>query len=244
MSFKLWLMILSALSLVVANECVRAGASRAVFAFSGGEVARLELNGTTTLEASNQGWWDQFGSHASDNPSYVAGLCGTSDACMNLQDTVYRDFFVFDLSNFVGTVNSAKLILFNPADPPGPGYISTHPVEIFEVRGINISPLNLTANGTLRTDIFNDLGSGSLYGQVSISEADDGTDVTIALNALSVQTIRATVGSTIAFSGSVRDIPEPRAACLTAVGLGLLIWRIGRVNDRRCAIRLPNHRPR
>ena len=72
----------------------------------------LILGQSTTLTATDVGWYDNTGFNNPSNQNYIVGQgVGPSG------EEVFNDFFVFDLSGVSGQVIGAQLNAFNPASP-------------------------------------------------------------------------------------------------------------------------------
>ena len=96
--------VAATIGMLSASGIAHAGFSNVVFAYTSGPydyfpvyergLQQLSLNGgATVIDATVTGWYDQTGFHDSTNPNYIAGTCGSSDAC-NGYDTNYRDFLL------------------------------------------------------------------------------------------------------------------------------------------------------
>ena len=69
-----------------------------MFGFTPTGSQTLTLNGGAyVIQASAQGWIDQFGSGNGADGNYIVGNC-TVGGCGDGVDGEYRDYFVFDLS--------------------------------------------------------------------------------------------------------------------------------------------------
>jgi len=162
----------------------------------------LALNADTIrLNALDSGWYMSDGFHSSTNQNYVAG---------NTIGLEHRDFFVFDLSGVSGPITSAELSLFNPCATCAPenfdGYLSPNASETYQVTNVNTPVATLEASNTGAVSIFSDLGTNTLYGAQSVSAADDGQQVLIALNGDAIAALSASTGL-FAFGGRLIGLP-------------------------------------
>ncbi len=109
---KVWLILSVGLMAMMLSASAFAGASSAIFAFTPGlgTPGTLMLD-STSVTANFTGWYDDTGSHGAGNPNYIAGVCGSSDAC-NGGDENQHNFFVFAIPS--GTYSSAVLWIYNP----------------------------------------------------------------------------------------------------------------------------------
>jgi hypothetical protein len=147
----------------------------------------------TVVNALHQGWYQSTGFNAPSNSNYVIGW----DA---LQGVDSRNFFVFDIPASTEVVVAAQLELYNPAG----GFGSLDPTETITIYDVATSIADLDAGGTDRTDIFDDLGSGVIYGSKAVSAADVNTSIHIPLNANFLQL--AQVGGTVAVGGALTSL--------------------------------------
>jgi hypothetical protein len=157
---------------------------------------KIALAGTVIFSAVDSGWYRVDGAHTASNESYMVG---------SLAGTEFRNWFVFDLSTLTDTAVAATLRVSNPID----GYSSTDATEIYSTFDV------LTNATTLRSDhasgsaegsaIFGDLGGGLGYGDRTVSAADNGTLVSVALNTDAVLAINA-AASTFAIGGRLTTL--------------------------------------
>lgn len=199
----------------------------------------LASTASAQLLSQNLGRYDNFG--VSDTSAYTTGRFDDGYA--------FRSFFVFDRPGT--TVHAARLELFNPFptdDYPEAGFTSADAWEtlsVFDVTTDLTSLLDGSANA------FDDLGSGTLFGEVSVSDADDGSWITIDLNAdflallnggsgqfalgLSLTSLRDTFGEwEVVFAGSESEpaarlyvalpqTPVPEPSTYGLIGAGVLL---------------------
>jgi hypothetical protein len=147
---------------------------------------------TVVINETDRGWYREPGTHFPANPNYFVGdnrgtTCGGGSTCDDFRD--YRNFFAFDLSNVVSPIASAKLAL----TVPGAGYSSSDPSENYEVHDV-VTSITSLLNGTGGSAAWNDLGSGVVYGNRTMTAADMGTVVEIKLNSSAIAAMNATHG--------------------------------------------------
>lgn len=165
--------------------------------------------GADVMSWSDSGWYDSTGFHVDVNNNYIVGFQGTYLA--SGPPITFNDFFVFDLSTVSGPITSAVLSVFNPACSIVCGYQSQSRTETYTVFDVSTPIGTLEANHTgvgsaLAPAIFNDLGSGTIFGSRTVSAADNGTMVDIVLNHDAIVAINANLGGRIAFGGSLTSL--------------------------------------
>jgi hypothetical protein len=220
---------------VAAGGPAFAGPSSAVFANADGSLpGNVVLNltiagGLDAIGNRGSGNYDQTGAHDPTNAFYLAGVCGSSDACLG-DDLARRDFFTFDLSGVSSPVTAATLSIFNPDAtvlpgsglPVAPGYISDTASLTYSLFEQSASAATIE-NGTQDLGIYAGLGSGNLLGTTSVSAADDGQFVNLALDARAIADLNAASGGLFAMGGAVSpgaaSVPEPATLSLMALGL-------------------------
>lgn len=212
------LLPLAVLGFLAVSVPAMAVPSRAIFGFSGTTAVDLVIDGTTVIHSLDTGWYSDTGSHLDGIPNYFAGLCG--DGCS--PEGELRDFAVFDLGEFAGGASSAVIRLFNPVG----GYISPNPSELYRLFDVSTGVRDLMADQTDATGIFDDLGSGLIFGSRIVTVADDGSYIEIALNPDGLDSLNEAVGSW-AVGGAVDLVgqPVPEPTTLLLLGSGLLVGR-------------------
>ena len=177
---------------------VRTGLSGLVSGNGGGyfdnfRVTSLDAE-TIILDPLDYGHYESTGLHQPRVMGYVAGHNGSG-----IID--YRDFFVFDLTSVTMPVLAAELQLRNGQN----GYDSINPTETYVLHGVSTPIATLISGGSGLTDIYDDLGSGTLYGSVVMSQENNGQIVSIQLNRDFLKDIRKMEGL-VALGGSLTDI--------------------------------------
>jgi hypothetical protein len=189
---------------------------------------------TTTLNWADSGWYKSSGEHFAGNTNYIAGYCDAVGCLANAGD--FRNFFVFNTAPVAGTVTSGILRLRNGNVPVGGVY------SIFDVT----TPITtLLMGGFGLTSVYDDLGSGVLYGSATVESSDvvGRAFVDVVLNAQAIAAINAGNGlfaiggnfdsTMFAFGGTntderrqlilqTNDVPEPSSVALSALGVGLV----------------------
>lgn len=198
-----------------------------VFAFSGSlnpedGATQLVLNGgSIVLNARARGWYDTNQSNASGNDTFVVGFQRSNE---------FRNFFVFDLAGIAAPITSARLRLLNTFaqfdTPRAWTYYN------WDFTG-DIGALESLAGNP---GIFNDLGSGILYGATDVSNAPSQNRqfLNFDLNASALNRINQggtfVVGGSLT-QGNITAVPEPgewAAMGILAAGLGGLVVRARR----------------
>lgn len=175
---------------------------------------QLILNGTTTINAANTGWYQNAGlSNQPEGTNYITGLCSTCGG------PIYRDFFVFNIPRGI-TVTSASLNIDTYV------YDSVNPTETLSLFDVTTSLSSLVA-GTGGLAAYNDLGSGVFYGSRVYTPADQNLFREFALDAAAVSAIQQSIGGSFAMGGSLdaAAVPEPSTLALMAGALSLLAVR-------------------
>ena len=217
------LLPLAVLGFLAVSVPAMAVPTQGVFGFTTSSTVELVIDGTTTFLAADTGWYSAAGVHHASIPNYFAGFCGVDNCAVEEE---IRDFAVFDLGEFTGGATSAVIRLFNPAG----GYVSPNPSELFRLYDVSTGVRDLVADQTDATDIFDDLGSGLVFGSRIVTSADGGTFVEITLNADGLDSLNRAIGSwavggALDLSEAPAPEPVPEPATLLLLGSGLILGR-------------------
>lgn len=150
---------------------------------------------TMSITSFDAGWYRSDGAHSTANTNIIAGRTNFGS---------YNNFFAFDLAGVSGKVLDARLTIASNGR-----YQSYSNSATYSVHGVSTSVSSLVG-GTGGTAAYADLGSGTLYGQTTVSTPGNRTrtmpTVTLVLdNAL--RDLNAAQGGQIAFGGSTDASP-------------------------------------
>lgn len=178
----------------------------------------LVLNGVSVYNI-NSGWYSEMGNHYSGNTNYFCGI--------QAGGYIYRNFFAFDLSQLSGLgitlpITTASLRVMQYGGSPSTevlwylsGVSSSH--QSIDQTYLEESPAGI--------EIFNDLGSGPLYGSYLVDRSLPNTNfITVPLNSIAISKINQAVGSVFVIGGLLDEVPpeqEPAAIPLSYWALGL-----------------------
>jgi hypothetical protein len=146
-------------------------------------------------EAADLGWYNSSGIHQSFNENTLTGQLGEE----------YRSFYLWHLPSFSGTVTSARIQL-DLQYSLGSASLAPQTGRMFDVSAGSLDSLTLDDGGGLGGTIFDDLGSGSSYGDFVISSADDRTIFTVILNSNALSALGASAGQPFALG--MRNVTE------------------------------------
>jgi hypothetical protein len=144
--------------------------------------------GTRIIPAIDSGWYSETGFHAPSNLNYIVGDYRRPGVPDPKEDV--RNFFVFDLSRVTQPIVSANLELTVPA---ADGYGSADPSENYELHDV-VTSLAALLDGTGGVAAHADLGSGIVYGNRLMSDADEGQLVEITLNSSAIAALNSSHG--------------------------------------------------
>jgi len=152
------------------------------------------------LDAVDSGWFSPT-QHIGQNENYVVG---------NVDSVERRNFFIFDLGGVTGEITGATLSLYNPDSDLAflKGYVSPDPTETYTLFDVTTatSTLKLSQVGAAAAAVFDDLGAGTILGQVTLSSADNGTTVSIVLDGDALAALNAARGGEFAIGGALTTL--------------------------------------
>jgi len=136
------------------------------------------------LGVDNQGWWSATRNANNSNDNYALTSTG-------------RNFFTFDLSSLAGPVASATVELRR--------YIySGEAAETFEFFDVSTDAATLNNNTGTSAVIYDDLGTGTSYGQFEVSSVGTTSQLLhFHLNAAAVADINGAAGVFFSIGGSL-----------------------------------------
>jgi hypothetical protein len=154
------------------------------------------------INAIDSGWYAETGLHVATNDNYVVG---------EVAGLVRHNFFVFDLTAVVDDIASASVQLYNPTNalPALRGYISPDATETFDLYDVSTPIASLSASsaiGPAGVAVFDDLGTGTVLGQRVVSAADNGTTISLTLNADGLAALNAARGGLFALGGALSSL--------------------------------------
>lgn len=163
----------------------------AVAAFTGGaQAATYTFDTSENATTHNLGNWSASAANTSTNTNYAAGYSGTTE---------WRNFFSFNLASLGPNMQvvSATLELRKY------GYTSPDASETVQFFDVSTAAATLNNNNGLSISIFNDLGSGTGYGSVALSQAGaTNSIVSVSLNGAARADIAAAAGGYFSIGGS------------------------------------------
>ncbi|MEI8196208.1 MAG: hypothetical protein WCI73_09895, partial [Phycisphaerae bacterium] len=146
-----------------------------------------------TLTTVDDGWWDNTGLHSSTNKNYITGQNSTNN---------FRSYYVFNLAAVTQPIAGAQLNIANPTN----GFSSPDPTETLSIYDVSTPLATLEASGSGLTAIYNDLGTGSVFGSQTVSTASNGQFVPITLNAAGIAALNAVRGQQVALGGALTTV--------------------------------------
>ena len=188
--------------------------------FDGVAPQHLLINGVNDFNTSqsqftsgseNQGWWSPTATNNDLNDNYFVGNY-VSPGNSVPQD--YNNFFSFYLGDFTGVAQSAQLILDR--------YNSVGLPVTYDLYDVSTPPDVLNNNVGPNASIFNDLGSGTLFGSITVADYALPDPLVINLNSNAIAAINNEIGQgyfSIGGTLTPASIPEPSTFLLLGAGL-------------------------
>ena len=140
------------------------------------------------LAATSTGWYDISGLHIAGNLNYIVGINESLDQ--------FRDFFIFDLTGVTGTITGATISIVNPLSVSPNG-------KTYTLHEVSTPVATLDSDQFGRTDIFADLGTGTVYGSTPGTSA---SLVVFSLNAAGLAALTAGEGGLFAIGGDLSPL--------------------------------------
>ena len=153
---------------------------------------------TVTVGALDWGWYNTNGLRGSNG--YLAGQIPGSTSAPPAQ---IRDFFVFNVPSFAGTLSGASLRI--NVD----GFSSPDSSEVFQLRDVTTPVSTLRTATTGATAIYADLGDGAIYGSRTVLSSEVYSSVSIPLNAAFLTDATARRGGLMAMGGQITTLRPP-----------------------------------
>ena len=177
---------------------------------------------TIEVLATDSGWYHEQGRHDANNENYISGQVSLTG------DLHHHNFFVFDLASIDVPIMAAVFRVYT---------WDVRASDIYTLYDVSTPIPVLTASGSNEVAVYNDLGSGTVYGNTSILVDQDNQFIDIALNSDAISSITLANGdwaiggdfaSTIdwAFGSSTLDENTPRLI-LEAIPIPPTVWLFG-----------------
>lgn len=165
---------------------------------TGNDVVLTVLNrpgASVTINATDHGWYDNLGFHNPGNKNYLAGEAGP-------ETNIYRNWFVFNVPEFSGTIVQAELLIncYQNSSP--------HGRETYVLRHVSTPVATLTAGGSGLTNIYNDLGDGPVYSVRNVAVLESNERAIVPLNVAFINDATAAMGAQIALGGSIATLDD------------------------------------
>ncbi len=150
-----------------------------------------------TIQATSRGWYNGHTGAGSPGTAYansyaVGGWSGANYI-------VFRNFFVFDLPDGQTDFTSAWLQLYNES------YTSQNSFEGYSLYDVSTPSSNILA-GTGGIGVYNDLGTGTSYGNYNVTAATAGQWINIPLNTNFINSANASNGGLLALGGAMTTL--------------------------------------
>ena len=170
-------------------------AAQYVFGLSAGASSDVRLRliyGTNQLiNSANRGWYDISGTHNVGNVNYLAGY---------YNGDTFRNYFMFDLPNSSGQLVDAQLLLNAYEVDSTNGHVT---FQLYDVTNAITQLTNVQASAT---NIYADLGSGTVYGGSDIYTNEFGQTAVFPLDQSFLAAAQAAGRGPIALGGAVTSL--------------------------------------
>jgi hypothetical protein len=155
-------------------------------------IATCRLSAQLSLNATDAGRYTNAGVSNAANTNYGAGFVSPGSI-------TFRDFFAFNLTGISGAIVNPYITIFEPTG----GFLSNVTPLTFTLFDVTTSSATVLAGGSGLGAVYTDLGSGTSYGSISVSAANDNSFLTINLNSAFISDFIAHEGSTLILGGAI-----------------------------------------
>lgn len=155
-------------------------------------------NEITAISAADRGWYRIDGQHIVSNKNTFTGDGGGPES-----ESIFRSFFLFDVPKFPGEVVAAQINLqLYGVLLSGYGAVPNSILFPFTVYDVETSATDLATvrprGSVAGQSIYQDIGSGSFYGQYAAHSIEVGTILSINLNQQAIHDINNLSNGTFA----------------------------------------------
>jgi hypothetical protein len=162
-------------------------------------LAGAALCAAAVVNTTDRGYYYNYDFHDGTNKNYITG-----QLTVNQVVTDFHSYFAFaPLGALAGSITGATLYLFNPAG----GYSSTQASETLIIDGFTGSLATLESTGT-NSGEFAALASGTTFGSVTVSSANNNAFIPIPLNSAALAFLNSQGATSIAFGGYLSGIAD------------------------------------
>ena len=193
-----------------------AAVSSYLFGYSPSGSQTLTFNGTN-IGFSQHGWFDQSGNHNAGNNNYYVGA------------GELRDYFVTDAAP------GATIVSIDIGNNGGSGLsfgsgVTAVTWTLYDVNTLTQSDISANIDNTNfsgRTDVFNDLGTGTVYGSIVLTGPTGNVHVNLNAAGIAAYNAAGLAGNQFIFGGTLTDgitaaVPEPASWALMITGFGFV----------------------
>ena len=146
---------------------------------------------TSTVSASDRGWYDLYGNHSEDNRNTYTH-----------KGNGFRSWFTFDLSGFSGGACEVTLRLELESYSTN---ASTTTSTIYDV-STSHDDLVASSSGSSGQTIYADLGAGNSYGSATVASGDEGDIIEYTLSSQAISDVNSAAGGWFSVGTTMDDV--------------------------------------